>query len=352
MSATLLVYGAYGYTGELIVARAKQLGIDVIAAGRNEAKTAEIGERFGVDWRVFALDNVDVVAANLRGCTAVLHCAGPFEYTYRPMASACLQAGVHYLDITGEATVFEGLAQLDSEAQAAGIMLLPGVGFDVVPSDCLAKHLSHRLPGATHLRLAFRGLGSGISHGTATTMAINLHRGGLVRACNRLVPVPLAWKSREIDYRGDGHTTPSITIPWGDVVTAWYSTGIPNIEVYTGVPRAAVWGLRALRPIAPLLGAKPVVEFLKARIDARPAGPDAEARKRGVSELWGEVSDGSNTMVSRLRTPEGYTLTVATSLLIAQRVLAGNAPAGFQTPAKAYGADLILEVDGVERYDA
>src|SRR5262245_43200382 len=95
----------------------------------------------GLDWRASGLDDARGLDGALAGATVVLHCAGPFASTWRAMSDACLRARAHYLDITGEIAVFEGLATRDAEARKAGVMLLPGVGFDVVPSDCLAAHL-------------------------------------------------------------------------------------------------------------------------------------------------------------------------------------------------------------------
>jgi short subunit dehydrogenase-like uncharacterized protein len=265
------------------------------------------------------------------------------------MADACLRAGAHYLDVTGEISVFEMLAARDAEARAAGVMLLPGVGFDVVPSDCLANHLKRRLPTATHLALGFQASG-GLSRGTATTMAENFHRGGAVRRGGVLTPVPAAWRTRTIDF-GRGPVK-AMTIPWGDVSTAWHSTGIPNIEVYMAGPAAQRVAARLSRYFGWLLGSGPVQRWLKRRIQARRPGPTDEQRARGRSLLWGEVSDDrGGRAVARLSGPEGYTLTALTSLAVVERVLAGEAPAGFQTPARAYGADFVLQIPGVERRD-
>jgi short subunit dehydrogenase-like uncharacterized protein len=267
------------------------------------------------------------------------------------MARACLDTGTHYTDITGEAEVYEGLWAMDDEAKRAGIMLLPGTGFDVVPSDCLAAHLKSRCPEATHLELAFRGRGGGVSHGTAKTMAENMHLGGTVRRNGELVRVPAAWKTRMVDF-GDGRPAHCMSIPWGDVVTAYKSTGIPNIMVYMGFPKRAARMLRLTRPVLPLLGTRPVQNMMKKRIEAAPAGPDDQARGTAHNELWGEAraADG-RTVVSRLRTPEGYTLTARMSLIIAQKICSGQHTPGFQTPSTAYGKDLILELPGTERAD-
>ena len=352
MSAKILVYGSYGYTGDLIARFAKEDGIDVILSGRNPHRLREQAEQYGFGTIPADLADPQSIREALRTVDVVIHCAGPFARTYEAMAKACMETQTHYSDITGEAEVLEGLWAMDGAAKNAGVMLLPGTGFDVVPSDCLAAHLKSRCPDATHLELAFRGRGGGVSHGTATTMAEGIHRGGMVREDGRLNRVPTAWKTREIDF-GDSKPAHCMTIPWGDVVTAYKSTGIPNIMVYTPVPERAARLLRLVRPALSLLGTRPAQAMIKKRIDAAPAGPDDDAREKAIMELWGEArGPGGKTVVSRLRTPEGYTLTARMALSIASKICAGEASPGFQTPSTAYGKDLILELPGTERQDA
>jgi short subunit dehydrogenase-like uncharacterized protein len=347
--STFLLYGANGYTGQLIAREAVVRGLRPVLAGRNAEAVTALANQLGLEHRIFSLDDAAATRASLDGMTAVLHCAGPFMHTARPMADACLEARVHYLDITGEIGVFEMLAGRDTEAMAAGILLLPGAGFDVVPSDCLAAHLHRRLPGATHLTLAFHGIGR-FSRGTATTVVENLDQGGAVRRGGVLTSVPAAWRTRDIDF-GQGPTL-AVTIPWGDVSTAYRSTGIGDIEVYTAVSRRQVRLMRLSRHLGWVLRSSWVQRFLKRRIQARPPGPSDEDRVRGRTFLWGEASDGEGRrIVSRLRGPEGYTFTMQTALAALTRVLNDDAPAGYQTPSLAYGPDFVLEVPGVERVD-
>jgi short subunit dehydrogenase-like uncharacterized protein len=348
VSGAWLLYGASGYTGELIARRARTQGARPVLAGRSAGAVSGLAGELGFEHRVFALDDAPAIARGLEGMKAVLHCAGPFSRTAAPMVEASLKAGVHYLDITGEIDVFEARAARDAAARAAGVTLLPGVGFDVVPSDGLAAHLKRRRPTATHLALGFQG-GAVLSRGTATTMVENLHRGGAVRREGRIVKVPAAWKTRVIDF-GRGPVA-AITIPWGDVATAYHTTGIPNVEVYTSAPASVRWTLRLARPLAPLLGTGPVQSLLKSRIQSGPRGPSAERRARARSYLWGEARDGSLAAVSRLETLEAYELTSRTALLAVQRVVAGGVPTGFQTPARAFGPDFVLEVEGTTRRD-
>jgi short subunit dehydrogenase-like uncharacterized protein len=349
MAADFLLYGSYGYTGRLIAERARELGLTPLLAGRDARAVETQAAELGAPHRAFALDDAAALDAALRETRVVLHAAGPFSRTAKPMVEACLRTGTHYLDITGEIGVFEMAAARDARAKSAGVMLLPGAGFDVVPSDCLAAHLKRRLPTATSLTLAFMGLG-GVSRGTLTTMAENAGEGGAVRRGGRITRVPAAYRSMEVDF-GRGPVTVT-TIPWGDVSTAYHSTGIPDIQVYTRVPSRQVRMMRATRRLGWLLGSAPVQGMMKRAIRKGPPGPTPEQRAKGVSLLWGMAGDAEGrSAVSRLRTPEGYTLTARTSVEAVRRVLAGEAPAGFQTPSRAYGADWILQFDGVQRED-
>ena len=345
----ILIYGSYGYTGDLITKLAAQEGARPTLAGRSSDKLVAHAEEHRLPSKVFSLADPARAAEAIKGFRVVLHCAGPFSGTARPMAEACLKTGAHYLDITGEIEVFEAMAALDARARAAGVMLMPGTGFDVVPSDCLAAHLKHRMPGAVELTLAFQAIGRP-SRGTATTMAENLHKGGAVRRDGIITRVPAAWKTTAIDF-GEGPVH-AMTIPWGDVSTAYHSTGIPNIHVYMAVPKRLQSMARLSRHVGWLTGSAPVQALMKRRIQAGPAGPSDQARRRGRSLLWAEVKDASGrSLRSRMQAPEGYTLTAMTAWDIAKRCAAGAAQPGFQTPSRVFGPDYILGFPDVRRQD-
>ena len=318
-----------------------------ILAGRNAVAIEALAKKHHLEYRIFSLDDTAKLDAALQEVEMVLHCAGPFSITSGKMVEACLRNKRHYTDITGEISVFETCAALGKKAADAGVMIMPGVGFDVVPSDCLALHLKNRLPSATHLSLAFYGMGR-ISHGTQATMTMNVGKGGAIRKNGKITGVPAAWKTREINF---GEVTKTgVTIPWGDVATAFYSTGIPNIEVFTVVPPSNLKLMKLSRYLGWLLATGPIQKHLQSKIP--PGGPSDEERARGKTLLWGEASDlNGNSVQSRMQTPEGYTLTALAALNIAEKILAGNFTPGYQTPAKAYGADLVMEIDGVARQD-
>jgi len=298
---------------------------------------------------VFALDSPQTIAGSIRGIDTLLNCAGPISRTARPLADASLRTGTHYLDITGEAGVFESLAAQDAEARTAGVTLLPGVGFDVVPSDCLAAHLKRRLPTATRLAIGFQSSGR-LSRGTALTALEGLADGGLVRDNGTLRRVPAAWKTRVIDF-GNGPVK-AITIPWGDIATAFYTTGIPNVQVYMAAPWNIRVGARLSRWLGWLLSSRFVQNRLKRRILAGPAGPTEAERRQNRCYFWAEATDESgNKAVARQQTPDGYELTVRTALAAVARVLSGAVAPGFKTPAMAFGPDFILEIAAATRND-
>lgn len=340
----ILLYGAYGYTGELIAEAAAERGLPFVLSGRNKEKVDALAKRLNLPGIPADLDDPASLDRALEGCSAVLHCAGPFIRTYSAMAEACFRNGVHYLDITGEIDVFEGLAALDAKAQSASVMLMPGVGFDVVPTDCTAAHLKGLLPDATHLDLAFKSVGGMMSHGTASTMVMGLGQPNLQRQNGKIVPVKMGTAELSVDF-GRG-PKPTAGIPWGDVSTAFYTTGIPNVATYMGVSTSGRRSLKMARWIGPLLRSKFIQRRAQKRVDAAPAGPDATARAKAFTLVWGQARNAQGKSVTtRLKTLNGYDLTVAAGLHIAERVLKGDFRPGFQTPAGLYGPELLAQVD-------
>jgi len=243
----LLLYGANGYTGRLIAEAALRKGIRPVLAGRRAEAVEPLAKTLGCGSLCFPLTDPALVTRMLEPFDALLLAAGPFSKTSAVALEACLRAKTSYLDITGEIDVFEACFARETEAGKAGIAVLPGAGFDVVPSDCLAASLAAALPGATHLTLAFRGFKT--SAGTMKTMIENVPKGGGARVDGKLVRVPPAWKTRTIPFSDRPRL--AMTIPWGDLSTAFRSTGIPNIEVYMAVPPSAISAAKRSAFLAP-----------------------------------------------------------------------------------------------------
>ncbi len=350
MNTTIIVYGSYGYTGRLVVQECKAKNLNVILAGRNREALQKQHEQTGYPFEVLDVSDTAALKSLLQKGSVVIHCGGPFRYTAKAMADACLETKTHYTDITGEYQVFEMLAGYDDKAKQAGIMVMPGTGFDVVPSDCLALHLKNRLPSATHLQLAFTMSKGGLSRGTSKSMTEGLGYGGMIRKDGKLTHVALGEKFMEIDF--GSFKTKALNIPWGDISTAWRSTGIPNIEVYTGATDKMISNAKRSNYFNWLLRQRWLKNFMLKQIDKKPAGPSEEKRESGRSFLWGKVWDGSGKeCTSLLEAPSGYSLTAKTAVLIAEKILAGNFKAGYQTPAMMYSESLILEVSTTKRVD-
>lgn len=345
-----LLYGSYGYSGSLIAEQAAAQGMKPLLAGRDETRLKLQAQSLGLEYRCFPLSDPGALDAALSEAGAVLHCAGPFVHTFRAMADACLRTGRQYVDISGEIPGFETLAAMDEAARAAGVMLLPGAGFDVVPSDCLAVYLKERLPSATHLRLYIRGVGAGLSRGTASSGIENMGRGAMLRREGRIVSAPLGSRTARIDF-GRGPVWTAL-FNWGDVSSAWHSTGIQNIEVYMALPRQTIDFLHAANLFMPVLSARPVRSLLRGLLKLMPPGPSTERRRTALAVFQAEVSEAAGKRAAaRLTVPEGYTLTALTTVEIMKRILAGSFTPGFQTPGRLYGADFILGFKGTRRED-
>jgi len=345
MTDDLLVYGASGFTGELIARRAAAEGLEPTLAGRRAEPLEALATTLDLEHRVFSMAHDDVVERRVADASVVLNCAGPFRGTAEPLVTACLSAGTDYLDIAGDVGVLEGLAEQDSAATDSEITVLPGVGLDVVATDCLAAMLHDELLDSRQLTLAIDELGT-FSPGTLKSIIDGMDRPGVVREHGTLRTVPMAWKRREFEFEGE--PTTAITVPWGEVSTGYYTTGIPNIETYATVPRYAATLFERGRPLTPLVQSGVGQSLLKTAIDAVVSGPSADERRRSETHVYGEVlEEDGRRATARLRTPDTYDITAMTAVEAAKRTLSGEVDAGFMTPASAFGATFILDFDGV-----
>jgi short subunit dehydrogenase-like uncharacterized protein len=348
LNGTILIYGATGFTGKLIAKTAATEGARPILAGRNLAKVNAVATPLGLKARAFDFGDPARIDAAIKGASVVLNVAGPFSATSRPMADACLRNRIHYLDITGEIEVLEALATRDAEAKARGVMLLPGMGFDVVPSDCLAAHMKRGLPDANDLKL-YLSLDVGMSRGTAKTMIEAIAAGTRLRRNGRIITRDWA-DAGSCDF-GKGKR-PTIQVSWGDVATAFRSTGIPNIEVHFEASPPIIAFARSPWFIKSFLGLDFMQSLLKFQVDWLPEGPSEAARRTGRAILVGVARNNKgHTVRSRMRTTEGYSLTAASAFDAARRVAGGAVKPGFQTPSLVFGADYILSFQGVTRED-
>jgi len=334
-----MIYGANGYTGRLLLDHAVTRGERPLVAGRRENAIRPLAEKYGLPFRVFGLDDPDATVQAMHGIGTLLLAAGPFSATSAPAISACLKTHTNYLDITGEIAVFEAVQRRDTDAKAAGVTLLPGAGFDVVPSDCLAMSLHKELPEATHLSLAIAVVGSP-GPGTVKTAVEGAAEGGWIRRAGKLERVPAAWRRAKIPFAHGARW--AMTIPWGDVSTAYWSTQIPDIEVFMAVPRPVIWAATLGRPFLGLLRNATAQKTLKRLIDGLVTGGNEAVRKAGRSWVWGRVEDSSGRRVEgNVESMETTTLTAHTAVEIAVRLQKGEAAPGYTTPSLAFGAEFI-----------
>ncbi|HEX7303184.1 saccharopine dehydrogenase family protein [Lentzea sp.] len=332
---TWMVYGANGYTGRLIAELAVERGERPVLAGRSREKVEPVAAALGLEHRAFDLGDA---RKNLDDVDVVVHCAGPFSQTSDAMVDACLKSRTHYLDITGEIDVFESVSARHIDARKAGIVLLPGAGFDVVPTDCVAAMLKEALPTATHLDLAFV-VGGGASAGTTKTSVEAAAVGGRIRVNGDLRRVRIGHRRRTAYFRSGPREVGSI--PWGDVSTAYRSTGIPNITTFTTVP--GVLG-QLQQFFSPVLQTSLVQNVAKS-VAGKVKGPDESRRANTRAEVFGEAWDAKTKVQCAITTPNAYSLT-ADAVLRAIGKIHDAAP-GSHTPSSAFGAGFVRELDGV-----
>lgn len=348
MNGKILIYGATGFTGGLIAKHATASDLEPVLAARNSSKLSAITGRLHLEGRTFSLHDQRGIDDALADVNVVLHAAGPFSATAEPMLDACIRTKTHYLDITGEIDVIEACAARDEESRAAGIAVVPAVGFDVVPTDCLAAHILSRLPNATQLTLAI-ALQTRPSKGTLKTGLENVASAALVRRNGNVVELTEPIR-RDINF-GDGDR-PTVSISWGDVATAFYSTKIPDITVLFEETGA----LKAISRMGPMLrrvlATTPLQVAMRWLIDRGPDRPNQSQRDAGRARIVAETCDVEGNIIrSRLETPEPYLLTAQTAVSAAIRVSQGLVAPGFHTPSQAFGRDFIMEFDGTRRVD-
>lgn len=350
-----VLYGATGYTGVLLAERAAQRGLKPILAGRSEAKLAPLAQRLGFEHRAVSLDDAAGLRRLLEGADAVLHVAGPFIDTSAPMVEACLDTGVTYLDLTGELPVFERLYGHDARAKQRRIAIIPGVGFDVVPTDCLARYVAEKVPGASELEIALAAIANP-SAGTSKSALGIFTLGGMSRREGQLVTHPLGRGLKRVRFSDrERWVAPG---PIADLSSAYRTTGIPNITVSMAVSRQTAKVMRYVWPATTLtlpliragLSFGPVQRAARSLIEKRVQGADPRTRSTNRSYVWARAAAGGRAAEAWLETVDAYDFTAEIALRAVEQV-AATRPTGALTPAQAFGADFVMEVPGTIRKD-
>ncbi len=341
-----MIYGANGFTGALAARDARARGERPVLAGRHRAALESLGDALGLPVRVFDLADAAAMRAALMDITAVLCCAGPFRHTTSLLLPACAAAGVHYVDITGELDVFEWVHARDGSLREAGIVALPGAGFDVVPSDCLAAQLARELPDARDLRIAFKSSHGKMGPGTAKTMLDALVSGARVRRDGHVVHAAETAMTARFAFEDERYED-AVAVSWGDVCTAYVSTGIPNISCFVGLDARAVSGVRRMPALRPLLARPLTTRLIEGLIARLVKGPSAREREAGRMFLVAEARGPSGAAQRRMTLPDGSLFTAQAAVECTLRVARGEVAPGAQTPSRAFGADFVSKLPGV-----
>jgi len=315
----LMIYGATGYTGRMAATHAKEAGLDIVIAGRDDTRLADLAAALGVESGVFSLEHPNDIADALSGMTVLLNCAGPFHRTAKPLMTACIGSGVHYLDIAAELDSYHLAEELDLQAQQAGVMLLPGSGGSVAMLGCLTRHVVQRVPAPQSIRIALHVSGS-MSRGSALSATENMTE-SMARVAGRLVARDTD-DTRSVDFGHGPVACFPVTLP--DLITLWKDTRVPDIDTFVHVSGDA---------------------FPQGDLAALPDGPSAAEREQHRYQVAVEVTGiDQRTARAVLDTVNGYAFTPLAAAEAARRVLAGECRPGFQTPAGLFGEDFVLSI--------
>jgi short subunit dehydrogenase-like uncharacterized protein len=266
------------------------------------------------------------------------------------MVRACLKSKTHYVDITGEVPVFEQNFSLNRQAKEACIAIISGVGFDVVPSDCLIKYLAGKITGPTHLELAFTSPNGSTSPGTTKTMLEHLPQGVFARKHGEFVRIDPKAGLRTVRFSDRERSV--MPISWGDLATAYRTTGILNISVFTALQPKIAARIGKILPLARKLLAIGFLRRLAQKwVVKNIKGPDTKTRETARCYFWAQVANEKGEKAEAwLETPEGYHMTAVAGVRCVEKIFEQQTK-GALTPALAFGADFVLEIPGVERID-
>ncbi len=338
MKNKLLIYGATGYTAKVFARELVKNNIEPVLAARSES-VIHVAEKFNCENRIFPLDESSTIDKQLRDIHLVANLAGPFHVTQNPLIQSCLNTGTHYIDIAGEVPAMESAFMYDQQANNAGIMIMPGAGFGVVPTDIAAALAHEHLPDATWLKIAYATKG-GVSQGTLRTILKHVDKPGFIRCDGKWEQANPAFQQMKFTVQGKDFT--AVYNPWrADLFTAYVSTRIPNIETYSVFP-----GLIVKMMQGNMLWLRDFI--LKNGMKLLPEGPSEKKLEKGSTII--HVSAGndhdSNLKVNILG-PEAYLFTAKALLSISENILNGQVFHGTQTPS-VYGRELIQNICEIE----
>ena len=345
-----IIYGATGYAGKRMAREAIKRGLTPILAGRSKTQLKEMGQELGLETRCFTLDEPANIQASLADIALLVNAAGPFIFTASALCEACITSGTNYIDITGEMDVFSASLELDRAAKRAGVLIVSGAGFDVVPSDCLAASLANSLNSPSRLFLALIE-GDKFSKGSVATFLHQITKGFFYLRNSRLIKIKPGTMCMEVDIGFQRQYL--MPFPWGDLITAKASTGISNITTYSGCNRMDAVFSRVLFPVLGLVyKSKTILNWRLKRLNNTHINPTEEELNARKTYVWGRVeNEAGDAKDGLLETPDGYTFTDISIVEAAILFLEGKLDklSGALTPSQAFGVGFAENLPGVKR---
>lgn len=317
-----MIYGAAGYTGRLVAEHAAALGLELVLAGRPGSRLAieEMADELRAETRFFSLDDGTDPAHHLAGTAVLLNAAGPFADSAEPLMSAAIRAKVHYLDFSAELDTYREAMALDTPAQAAGVMLMPGSGGSVAMLGTLASLAVSRTPNPRRIAIALEVAG-GMSRGSVASASRSIVAETLRLADGHLVERS-AVETRSFDFGEGPLSCFPATLP--DLLTIRHATGVSDIKTYVHISEGA---------------------FPSSDTETNTSGPTAAEREANRYHASVEVeADNGSIVRMALDTVNGYTFTAIAAAEAARRVLAGDVRPGYRAPVEVFGGEFALTI--------
>ncbi len=341
----VVVYGATGFTGALICEELERQAIPFAIGGRDEQKLRALAARLPSHPRFFLADLAD--GAGLRTFAeagkVVLSCAGPFARFGKPVQDAALQAGAHWLDVTGEYAFVLATRTRDSEARRSGVAMINAVGLDIIPSDAVAAAAAGQLPDVEWLRVAVATRGP-VTRGTLRSMVDIAAEGGLAFLDETLTPEPPGAERWTAHFPAPFGDQACVSLPLADVVAAPASTGALNVRSFGVAPFWAGPALRLAPWLQKLAGMKPVRSVIDQRIESL-EGPSQNSREKGRFAVYAEARAVDGRVATAWAVGgDAYDFTAAAAVHCAKLASAkGFEKSGALTPTQAFGARPLLD---------
>jgi short subunit dehydrogenase-like uncharacterized protein len=333
---TVVLIGATGYTGRLVAHEIQRAGHPCVLVARRadrvEALAAELGEL--ATYRVADVTDADALAETVRAGAVVINCAGPFIGLAEPVVRACIDAGTHYVDTTGEQGFMRTVySRFHEAALDAGVSVVPAMAFEYALGDCAAAIGAAGLTQPLRTVDVIYAWGDGTSSkGTRRTIVRVLSRRGVVLEHEHLRRRPQGARRRDVRISSGG-TLKAVLFASGEVLTVPRHLQSETVQGWVVLGSATARVVPLLAPVVPL-----VVTLLRPLIEAMATRrPDPEPAERETSRFTIRVELHDRNGLRRaveLRGRDPYAVTAAAAGAGARRALEPDAPRGTQSPAQ------------------